>query len=315
MNKTVKLILKIAGIALASVLALILLFLGGLNIAKFFMYSDYYAIESTLCKNPGLWDGFVCQGICAYEDGDRIFVSGYMKDHQASRIYITDTENKSYYVSLTSDGKPFDGHAGGISVHGKTVYVGSENKLFTFSADLLLNAKKGDIVEMGAGTPVNNEASFTFADDNYIYVGEFHDGGMYVTNHPYEIDGGKHYAIVSRYKHDDLTKPERVYSIRDKVQGFCVTEGGKIVLSTSFGLSDSHFYVYNEDEAVDSGLTLDGAPVYLLTKCIQDIKAPAMAEGLDVRAGKVITLYECASTKYLFGKLFFANHINELDIK
>ncbi len=315
MKKTLKLILKILIITLVIAVGIVLLALVGMNIAKFAIYSDYYSIESSLCTNPGLGDGFVCQGICAYEDDGKIFVSGYMDDHSASRIYVTDTDNKSYFVSLLVDGKPFDGHAGGVSVHEKTVYVGSEGKLYTFSVDLLLNAKNGDSVEMGRGIEVNNEASFVFADDEHVYVGEFHDGDMYVTNHPYETDIGTQYAIVSRYLHDDLSKPDRVYSIRDKVQGFCLTDEGKIVLSTSFGLSDSHFYVYNEAEAVDSGLTLDGVDVYYLTKCIKDIKAPAMSEGLDVRAGKVITLYESASNKYLYGKFFFANHIVELDIK
>ncbi len=314
MKNKFKVILRVLCIVLASLLGLALLSLGALNVAKFMLYSDYYSIESTLCKNPGLGDGFVCQGICAYEDGAKIFVSGYMKGHSASRIYVTDTENNSYYVSLSADGKVFDGHAGGVSVHNKTVYVGSENRLYSFSVDALMNAKNGDTIDMGSGTAVNNEASFTFADDKYVYVGEFHDGDMYVTNHPYQTKEGMHYAIVSRYSHEDLTKPDRIYSIRDKVQGFCVTDEGKIVLSTSFGLADSHYYIYNESEAVKSGEDLDGAPVYYLENCIKDIKGPAMAEGLDIREGKVITLTESASDKYLYGKFFFAYHIVELDI-
>ena len=95
----------------------------------------------------------------------------------------------------------------------------------------------------------------------------------------------------------------------------CMTEEGKIVLSTSYGLSDSVYYVYDEDEAIDSGLTLDGAPVYYLTECEKNFKGPAMAEGMDVMDGKVITLTESASDKYIFGKFFFADKIVALDIK
>ena len=36
---------------------------GGANYAKFWVYNDYYKIESNVCVNPGLDDGFVCQGI------------------------------------------------------------------------------------------------------------------------------------------------------------------------------------------------------------------------------------------------------------
>ncbi len=308
-------VLKTVAVSIACVLGFLLLVLGGLNIAKFVIYSDYYAIESRLCDNPGLGDGFVCQGICAYEEADKIFVSGYMKDRSASRVYVTDTEDNSYFVSMTVDGKSFDGHAGGIAVHDNTVYLGDGGRLYTFSVELLLNAKDGDSVEIGKGTAINNEASFVFADDNYVYVGEFHDGTNYVTDHPFETENGTHYAIVSRYSHGDLSKPDRVYSVRDKVQGICFTEDGKIVLSTSYGLADSVYYVYNESEAVDSGLTQDGAPVYLLTKCIKEVKGPAMSEGLDVRNGKVITLTESASDKYIYGKFFFANDIVELDFQ
>jgi len=38
-----------------------------------------------------------------------------------------------------------------------------------------------------------------------------------------------------------------------------------------------------------------------------------MAEGLDYYDGKVITLTESASNKYIFGKLFFAFKIVGLD--
>ena len=58
---------------------------------------------------------------------------------------------------------------------------------------------------------------------------------------------------------------------------------------------------------------LDGAPVYYLGDCIKEIPGPAMGEDLDWFNGKVITLSESASNKYMFGKLFFANDIVCLD--
>ena len=122
-----------------------------------------------------------------------------------------------------------------------------------------------------------------------------------------------HYAIISRYKLDDLSAPDKIYSIRNKVQGACFTPDGKVFLSTSYGLADSVYYVYNESDAVDTGLTLDGAPVFLLDNCIKEIKAPAMAEDVDYYNGKIITLTESASDKYIFGKFFFANKIFALE--
>ena len=111
-----------------------------------------------------------------------------------------------------------------------------------------------------------------------------------------------------------LSKPNKIYSIRDKVQGFCITPEGKIVLSASYGITNSIFYVYNEADAVDSGLTFLDAPVYYLTNHLKEIQAPAMSEGLDYSEGKIYTMYESACDKYIFGKFFFANYIVSLDI-
>ena len=52
----------------------------------------------------------------------------------------------------------------------------------------------------------------------------------------------------------------------------------------------------------------------LLDKLEEKTDGPAMAEGLDFYKGKIITLTESASNKYIFGKFFFANDIVSLDL-
>ena len=81
--------------------------------------------------------------------------------------------------------------------------------------------------------------------------------------------------------------------------------------------------LYNEQDAVLSTWpngydtsTIDlpqDVPVYLLEDCGRVVKGPAMGEDVDYYKGKVITLTETASNKYIFGKLFFANKIVALD--
>lgn len=306
-----KKLLKITAGVLCGVIALVILVWGGLNILKFPIYGEYYSVKSDLCDNPGLGDGFVCQGICAV--GDRILVSGYMTDKSASRIYVTGADNDSYYVTLKSGDKAYKGHVGGIAAHGDKLYISCSDAIHIVELSDVLVADGGDEVQIIEKIPVNNNASFIYASDEYLYVGEFHDGGAYVTEHPYETSDGLNHAIVSRYSYSDLTKPDRVYSIRDKVQGICFAEG-KVVLSTSYGLTSSVYYVYDESDAESLGVTLDGAPVYGLVNCRREISGPAMSEGLDYYDGKVITLTESASNKYIFGKFFFATKIVALDI-
>ncbi len=315
-------LVKILLVLLICLISLFVLAFGGLNLLKFAIYNEYYGIKQNLCTNPGLSDGFICQGICAYRGldlsentDDMIFVSGYMKNDSASRIYVTDLENSSYYVTLKdTNGNDFNGHAGGITISGSTVYIADGSCIHEINIDDILSAENGDAVVIRKQTSVNNSASFIYSDDSYLYVGEFHNGKQYITDHPFETPEGINYAIVSRYSFDNLENPNAIYSIRDKVQGFCVSPQGDIVLSTSYGLTDSYYYVYKSADIVDSGLTMDGAPVYFLTNCYRQIKGPAMAEGLDFYCEKVITLTESASDKYIFGKFFFANKIVSLDI-
>jgi len=314
MKKVLKNIGKVTVCVLLAIVGLAAIILGGLNIAKFAIYPDYYAIKESVCKNPGLNDGFVCQGIAISEGNAMIFVSGYMKDHSASRLYITDLDSNSYYVSLLKEnGDDFTGHAGGVATTADKIYLASNNKIHIISLKDVLDAKNGDKIQISDSIEINNEASFVYTDEEYLYVGEFHDGVNYVTGHPYETAEGMHYAIISRYKIDDLSKPDKIYSVRNKVQGACFTPDGKVFLSTSYGLTDSVYYVYDEGEATNSGLTLDGAPVYYLDKCEKEIKAPAMAEDVDYYNGRIITLTESASDKYIFGKFFFANKIVSLE--
>lgn len=303
-------LLKGLVILIVAILCLALLLVGGLNIAKFPIYSEYYSMEETLCTNPGLDDGFVCQGICVSEENGVILVSGYMADKSHSRIYVTDFESNSYFVELTRNGgEKYTGHAGGIALTGDTVYISNGSKLYVFSLTDVLNAKNGDKVDIGEGVKVSSAASFVYADEEYVYVGEFNNPAEEQKEHIY----GENHSIIEKYSHDDLENPVKIYSIGDYAQGVCFTPDGKVILSTSYGLTSTVYYVYNEADATDTGEMLDGAPVYMLGECVREVNGPAMGEDLDYYNGKVITLTESASNKYIFGKLFFANDIVALD--
>lgn len=64
-------------------------------------------------------------GIAAVDETGQILVSGYMKDGKGSRVYVTDLDDRSYYIILHRDGVPFTGHAGGIAVTDGRVYIAS----------------------------------------------------------------------------------------------------------------------------------------------------------------------------------------------
>ncbi len=315
MKKILKFIGKFIMFVIIGILSLFLVTIIGLNIAKHFIYSDYFSIKTDICKNPGLNDGFVCQGIAVSEENNVILVCGYMKDKSNSRIYVTDFDSNSYYVELTRDGEKYTGHAGGLAITGDTVYIANAKKIYSFSLESVLSASNGDIVDIGSGTKVNTNASFVYTDEEYLYVGEFHDGGKHVIkNHEHETAEGTHYAICTKYSLNDLETPVAVYTLRNNVQGICFTPQGKVVLSTSYGVTDTIYYIYDLEGVTDSGITFDGAPVYYLDNLEKEIHGPAMGEDLDFYDGKIITLTESASQKYIFGKFFGATKIIGLKI-
>ena len=142
-----------------------------------------------------------------------------MKDKTASRIYVTNSKNNVHITELTKNGKAYKGHVGGISLSGDYVYISDDNKIFKISLESVMNE---DFVEIGEGITVNNQAAFTYADDKYLYVGEFNYADKYICENVI----GDYKAICTKYSLDDLTTPLAIYSIRDKVQGFCVTDKG-----------------------------------------------------------------------------------------
>ena len=300
----------IKGLVLGTICSVTLAILG-LNGMKYILYSEYYSIKDNVCINPGLNDNFVPQGIAVSDSEDLILTSGYMSDMSASRIYITNSKNESRYVELYEGDKASTRHFGGIALSGDMVYLSVSSKVFPIELSKILNSSKIDI---GEGIPVNNRSSFIYADDNNLYVGEFRMEGEYDTKNHIE-DGGKVYnAICEVYDLDDLTKPIRVYAMRDKVQGFAVTNRGTVVLSTSYGLNDSVYYIYESSAIKDSGTTYLDAPLYYLDEETRAINGPAMSEDLSYKDGKVYSLTESASNKYIFGKLFFTHHIYSLEV-
>ena len=51
-----------------------------------------------------------------------------------------------------------------------------------------------------------------------------------------------------------LTVPDNVFSIPGMVQGTCITDDGRIVLSVSYGIAPSHLLVYNVNLAAPDGI-------------------------------------------------------------
>ena len=329
----IKFITKATKILAITVVVVIIVALG-IIVAEPFLYNSFFGKDSKKeFATPGISDNFVQQGFCVAK-GDVMFVSGYMKDKQPSRIYIVDSSDKDaepIYVQLKDkNGQYTTMHAGGISVYSDKVYVcKSEGKPATiqvYSLTEILSAKKGDDVVAKDEFAVKNNASFCHVENGNLYVGEFFMKNKFNTKDEHKITtpaGDKHSAMIYAYalKPDGTlldSQPIGQISIPDRIQGITFA-GNKVVLSCSYSLLTSKFYVYDLDRAsVPYVMPLAGRNIptmYLDSSCLTDtIYAPPMAEEIAYHNGRLFALNESASNKYMFGKLLRAKYVWSIKI-
>ena len=177
---------------------------------------------------PALDEGFIPQGLGSYEDDSEtyFFVSGYMNDGSASRIYVVkkDAASKSYetvgYVTVITgeeeeteeegDGETdetdsddetteesavkytyYEGHACGVATNGTRVWLVGESKVYvlSYSAVIEAAAEEGGSVELAHSYDAYCNADFCYYDDddNYLYVGEFYREGNYETDESHHL--------------------------------------------------------------------------------------------------------------------------------
>lgn len=324
---------KILGIFIITIAILAVLAVLGFNIYQRVICAEFVSVSQKEFEIPGLSDKYVPQGLdFAFDEQTGLYYlsCGYMSDGTASRIYYAkdsgDSRDLSFkYVSLyTENSEPDLAHAGGIAVYGDFVYLATGEEINVYSLKALLSAKSGgQLKPIGVFNPETGPA-FVHVEGNLLYVGEFYIAEDYETpeSHHMTTDiGDFHQAVMTVFRLDEnaelgltSTIPEFAYSITDNAQGMCFAEG-KILISTSYGLSTSHVKVY-DDPAVgeadsifvsDSG---DEIPLYYLDSAHLDKtwSLMPMSEELLYKDGKVFVMCESACKKYIFGNIIGARY-------
>lgn len=282
-------------------------------------YSGYNKLATKQFSIPGLDTKFSPQGISYSQDNSQFVISGYMADGSASRLYfVRKNENSAYkYITLKSEeGALYVGHCGGVAVYGDIGYIVGEGNVYTFNMQQALSAKNGEAIKVTGGFESGNGADFVLTYNDQLIVGEFYHKKAYPTKAEHHIktpDGKENPALSFVYNIDEdapsgvaSTTPVAAISMPALVQGMAFTKDKSIVLSTSYGLANSHLYVYRNVLADDATGTVEiegnNLPLYTLYSgnelTYKSVTAPCMSEEMVLVDDEVYVLYESACSKY-----------------
>ena len=326
--------LKVVLIILCCLIGLVLLFLLGIRGYFRIPVSGYYKISEKAFVIPGLSDGMIHQGLAYDSESGTFYITGYRTDGGASQVSLVSKADGKEIKRLNlanEDGSAFTGHVGGITVNGDYVYVADSKGPAVFMKSDFASASDGDSVKSVGlfGTSDDGDSlrvAFTHTDGDMIYVGEFYRAENYPTpdSHKYKTNAGdENTALILAYKLDESAplgisdKIERAYSIPGLVQGMCLDSDGNIYLSTSYAVAFSHVYCYDSTKE-EGSITVLGqeVPLYVLdsSALLHDMELAPMAEEIVIVDGKLYTMCESATNKYIFGKFTSAKYCYATDV-
>lgn len=294
---------------------------------------------------PGLVQDLVPQGITYYKKKDWLLTVNYLDDGRPGTMTVTDATSEKLIKSVllyNTDGTPYTGHAGGITVSRDHVWIASEQFLFPLKISDLVNAENNAEIQFINQIPLPVEAAYNVYDEGILWVGEFYEASAYPTDPSHHIEnreGDMHYAWMVGYdleRNNDMLSndhwngdpsqtatPDYVLSTTGKVQGAIVQKMG-IALSTSYGRgNDSVLYRYEHPLKEDphSSVMVNGkeVPLWFLdgatAKPRASIEAIPMPEGIVTVKKELYVLFESGANKYRYTTTYPMDRMLKIDLK
>ena len=291
------------------------------------MYSRFYQSGTLSAVVPGLAEGLVPQGIDWLPEEKCLLFAGYRADKGSSALIAVSLETGQIVRQVRlcyADGSAYSGHAGGVCVTERDIYISNAHRLYRISLDTFRSLPGIAECRFEEEIPVPVNASFCCYAQGVLWVGEFQYGTQYKTDVSHRVktaDGTQRawicgYALAesegwrirpeARPAEGDAT-PDYILSVTERIQGITQKEGA-IYLSQSYGRRNgSTLYRYGNvlEKAPDDTAAVNGASVPLWkldsTVCEDVLFAPPMSECLATVEGSVYVLFESAAQPYVDG--------------
>ncbi|MGA5687624.1 lamin tail domain-containing protein [Cytobacillus pseudoceanisediminis] len=312
-------------------------------------YQGLWDISSDGPVIAGLAQGLVPQGLTYYKKKDWLLTISYVDDGiRPGTITVTDRTTGNLVKSVVlynTDGTPYTGHAGGVTVSRDHGWVASENYLFSFNLSDLTEAENNGEIQFSRQIPLPVEAAYTVYDEGILWVGEFYEASSYPTDPSHHIenrDGEMHYAWMVGFnleRNNDMLAethwdgspehnavPDYILSTTGKVQGAIIQKAARngITLSTSYGRANDsvlYRYEYPLKEDPHSYATVEGkeVPLWFLdghtAKPRQSIEAIPMPEGIVEVQKELYVVFESGADKYRYTTTYPMDRMLKIDMK
>ena len=329
--------LKIFGIVVGSIVAAALIAVAAFPVVIHIQCHEYYSASTKEVPMPGISDGIIIQGIDYDVPSEKFFFCGYSSGSDPSRVYTVDKSNKeTHYVNLAEeDGGVFDGHAGGLAVHGDYVYLAGSSAgcVYVWNRSAILNAKDGDFVSCLGSYSLKTEndkirVSFVGIIENRLTVGEFYvSESSYntVASHHVETADGIQGGIAVSIDFSDAADSvfglspniSRAFSLPKKCQGV-ISQGDSFYASCSQGMSGNILHYKMSEAETRSGFEILGQSVPLTIldsrSLVKNLKVAPMCEEIVIVDNRMYIACESASSKYVYGKLLGASKLYSTDL-
>lgn len=218
---------------------------------------------------PGLYEGFIPQGIFYEEENNIFLISGYYKDKaQPSRVVVVDGDGNlvKSVGCISRKGNKAYGHFGGIAVFKDNVYVATTGVTHVLSLSEILAAEDDDYVLILEELYTDTTCSYVNVIDGVMYIGEFTDINaddikgatniytsklgekFYSRCNAFILDENGVYGIkADRIDEEGNLTPDFAVTTPFKIQGMTrLNDGSFVFTASSTAITNSRVYKYKD---------------------------------------------------------------------
>ena len=291
-------------------------------------YNNFFDSSSKFTVIPMIEKNYVPQGMCYFDNW--IIISYYSNDDKPSILSVLDSASGKFikYINIYySTGKPYTGHAGGVTVSKNYVWVSSDYQIFKLPIKDIINARSGSKIKIIEAIKVPVKGAFIQYDKNILWVGEFYHKYDYLTDFSHELKNKvslKNNAWIVGLKLDkneSINSLDMILSIPDIVQDI-EFYNNYIILSRSYGRKNDsllQFYdnVLNEKNHTTIKYFNKKIPVWFLDKISlkKEVNILPMSEGISIKDNSLYILFESAALKYRSSGKYPTEYIWSLNLK